>query len=321
MTHENHPFLSGVRVDRSRISGGRRGRCRDRGPSAPSSRAALVLALVLTLACGVAGCASLVSQATSGLSENLSTAILNQNDPATVRDGAPAYLLMLDSFVEGAPDDPDNLAAAAELYSAYGVLFAEDAERANRLTSRALDYAQRGLCARNEDSCGLQDLRFADYAAQLASLRREDLPSLYPLSQAWLAWIKVNAGEMDALTKLPRAEAALRRVRELDPTYREAEVEHYLGVLSTIRPPALGGRFDEGRAHFERAIELTGGRDLSTQVDFARFYARTLYDRELHDALLNQVLASDPVAERLTLINVMAQDEARALLASADDYF
>jgi hypothetical protein len=278
-------------------------------------------AAILIMAALLGGCASVVSSATSGLAENLSTAILNQNDPETVRDGAPAYLLMLDSFVEGAPDDPEMLEAAAELYAAYGVLFAEDPERADRLTGRALDYGERALCARNDRACGMQELRFDGYQERLQDLEVEDISALYTLSQAWLAWIKVNAGDMGALSKLPRAETALRRVRELDPGYREAEVEHYLGVLSTIRPPALGGRFDEGRAHFERAIELTGGRNLSTQVDFARFYARTLYERELHDRLLNQVLASDPEAEGLTLINVMAQEEARALLASAPDYF
>ena len=41
------------------------------------------------------------------MADNLSVAVLNQNDPETVRDGAPAYLLLLDSFLEGSPDDPD----------------------------------------------------------------------------------------------------------------------------------------------------------------------------------------------------------------------
>ena len=54
-----------------------------------------------------------MSSATSGLAADLSAAILNQDDPETVRDGAPAYLLMLDSFVQGSPNDPAMLAAAA----------------------------------------------------------------------------------------------------------------------------------------------------------------------------------------------------------------
>ena len=56
-------------------------------------------------------------------------------------------------------------------------------------------------------------------------------------------------------------------------------------------------------------------------VDFARYYARTLYDRELHDQVLTEVLAADPVQPGYTLFNTLAQDEAQALLDSADDYF
>nr|MDJ0801395.1 TRAP transporter TatT component family protein [Desulfobacterales bacterium] len=46
-----------------------------------------------------------------------------------------------------------------------------------------------------------------------------------------------------------------------------------------------------------------------------------VYDRPLHDRLLNEVLAADPAVPGMVLQNTMAQDQARALLASADDYF
>ena len=85
-------------------------------------RAALVTVFLM-----VSGCASMMSSAASGLADNLSSAVLNQNDPETVRDGAPAYLLLLDSFLEGSPDDPALNAAAANLYASYGAVFAEDA--------------------------------------------------------------------------------------------------------------------------------------------------------------------------------------------------
>ncbi|HZW58754.1 MAG TPA: TRAP transporter TatT component family protein, partial [Woeseiaceae bacterium] len=75
------------------------------------------------------------------------------------------------------------------------------------------------------------------------------------------------------------------------------------------------------RAYFERAIELTGGTDLAAKVEFARGYARLVYDRALHDRLLDEVLAADPDVPGYTLTNVLAQRDAQALLASADDYF
>jgi hypothetical protein len=41
----------------------------------------------------------------------------------------------------------------------------------------------------------------------------------------------------------------------------------------------------------------------------------------LHDRLLNEVLAADPVKPGLTMLNTLAQREARELLASGADYF
>src|SRR5213075_2396873 len=34
-------------------------------------------------------------------------------------------------------------------------------------------------------------------------------------------------------------------------------IHGYLGILDSLRPAALGGKPDEARAHFERAIELS----------------------------------------------------------------
>ena len=73
--------------------------------------------------------------------------------------------------------------------------------------------------------------------------------------------------------------------------------------------------------HFERAIELSGGRDLSAIVEYANGYARLMYERDLHDRLLNEVLAADPTVIGATLMNVLAQELAAELLATADDYF
>jgi hypothetical protein len=46
-----------------------------------------------------------------------------------------------------------------------------------------------------------------------------------------------------------------------------------------------------------------------------------LYERELHDRLLDEVMAADPNVPGYTLTNVLAQRDAADMLASADDYF
>jgi len=83
----------------------------------------------------------------------------------------------------------------------------------------------------------------------------------------------------------------------------------------------LGGNFEAGKAYYEQALALSNGKDLSINVDYARYYARALYDRELHDQLLNDVISAEPIQEGYTLFNTLAQREAQELLDSADDYF
>ena len=95
----------------------------------------------------------------------------------------------------------------------------------------------------------------------------------------------------------------------------------YLGVLNSLRPEAVGGRPEQGRAHFERAIALSDGRNLYAKTLFAEYYARLVFDQEMHDRLLVEVLAADPHAAGYTLTNVLAQDRARALQESGKDYF
>ena len=94
-----------------------------------------------------------------------------------------------------------------------------------------------------------------------------------------------------------------------------------MGIILTLRPPSLGGKPEEAKIHFEKAIRMSGGKDLSAKVEFAKGYAKLLYERELHDQLVDEVLDASPYADQLTLMNVLAQEEALALRAAADEYF
>lgn len=284
-------------------------------------RSALRFTILATLGLALSGCGALVARVTNSAADSLSEAILNQNDPATVRDAAPAYLVLLDAMVRNNPDSPGSLSAASTLYAAYGAAFVDDEARSKRLTSRARDYGQRAICAHQQRFCGLSDAGFDDFNREVATLDEDDVPVFYAYSVSWLAYMRSHSDDWAVLADLPKVETVLSTLNQIDSNYERGNINLYLGVLNTLRPPALGGRPEKGRAYFERAIELSDGRDLGAKVEFARSYARLLYDRDLHDQLLNEVLAASPEAEGLTLFNVMAQSQARELLDSADDYF
>lgn len=277
--------------------------------------------LALPLTVFLTGCSVFIDRATSDMADNLSSAILNQDDPKIVRDGAPAYLLLMDSLIEGDPHNASILGAAASLYAAYGIVFVEDEQRSKRLTARAFSYGQRAICEQNESGCGLGDLNFEEFEQALQETRQRDSDALYSFAVSWLAFTRAHSDEWGVLADLPRVELVLLRVQALDPEFETANVDLYLGVLNSLRTPALGGDPEVGRKHFENALAASGGRDLTVKLEFARTYARLMYDRELHDELLKQVLAADPIQPGYTLFNVLAQQEAVGLLADGDDYF
>ncbi len=268
-----------------------------------------------------AGCASLVSNAANRFADHLSAAVTNQNDPETVRDGAPAYMLLLDSLLEGNPDDPALLAAAASLYASYGAVFTNEPDRASRLTQRARHDAEKALCISYPRSCDWNGATYEAYEATLTHLKNKHGDVVYAYSVAWLAYIRAHSDDWKALARLPHLQALLHRYLEIGDGTRVSTVYTYLGILVTLRPPALGGEPEKGKQYFERAIAISHGTDLSAKVEYARGYARSLYDRALHDQLLNEVLAADPNVPGYTLTNVLAQQDAVKLLASADDHF
>lgn len=275
--------------------------------------AAIALAMLL------AGCASIAQKAADNFATNLGKAVLDQDDPATVRDGLPAYLLLLDAMVQGDPHSAGSLRAAADLYASYAGSFVSDPARAATLASRANGYARRATCVDAKPLCAALDRPYDEFAAAVAAT--DDTRALYSLGGAWAAWIQTHSDDYSAIADIPKVEALLQRVVELDPRHDRGLPWVYLGVLNSLRPEAVGGRPEAGRAAFERAIAESGDRNLFAKTLFARHYARLVFDQELHDRLLNEVLAADARAEGFTLINTLAQQQARELLATSKDYF
>ena len=267
------------------------------------------------------GCSSVMSSATSRLANNLSNAMLNQNDPETVRAGTPAYLLLIDGLIEEDPQSTSKLLAGAKLYGAFASTFVKDEERARKLASKSLDFAKRALCIENKLLCSVYDKPFEIFLPALAQMTVDDVPIAYAFGNSWAGWVQSNSGDWNAIADLPKITALLERVVELQEDYKEGEAHLYLGVLATQLPPSLGGKPEQGRVHFECAIELSGGHNLMAKVLYARQYARMLYKRDLHDKILNEVLTAKAEYPGLTLANTLAKQQAKELLDSADDYF
>jgi hypothetical protein len=245
--------------------------------------------------------------------------MLNQTDPEIVRHGAPAYLLLLDSLIAESPGDRDLLYAGAKLYGAYAGGLVTDPERRKNLTQKALDYATQGFCQEQQDICHNVDQPFDRFSAALQQADDPDLEGLYLYGASWAGWIQAHSDDWNAIADLAKAESLLLHVTNQEPGYENGRAQLYLGVIRSQIPPALGGKPELGKQHFDQAIYYSKGQDLIVKLEYARHYARLVFDKTLHDRLLNEVLQADPVHEGLTLSNIMAQQQAKLLLK--EDYF
>lgn len=275
-------------------------------------------AAVTAAALALGGCASLLG---SLAADTLSAAILDQDDPALIESGVPAYLLLVDGFIAQSPDNADLLAAGAQIYALYGSRFAATPERAVALTSKARRYGERAICLAHEQACAWRGLSYEQLQGELTSVGKRDIDALFAYAVGWLSYLDATSDDWSAVAELPWVEAVLERALALDETYQNGAIHAYLGTLNSLRPPALGGRPEVARDHFERAITLSEGRDLSVKVEYAKRYARLVFDQELHDRLLNEVLSAEPHAAGFTLFNVLAREEAQGLLATSKEYF
>jgi hypothetical protein len=213
------------------------------------------------------------------------------------------------------------LLAAARLYGAYAGGFVAEPERAKHLADRAFGYARRATCERSPPLCAAIGQPFEAFSAAAGKIGAKDIDLLYGLASAWAGRIQQDSGDWNAIADLPKVQLLVERVLALNPNYAGGEPHMVLGVLHSLRPATLGGKPELGKAAFDTAIAQSQGKNLMAKTLYAQYYARLVFDQELHDRLLNEVVAAAPEAPRMTLMNVLAQQRAKALLASGKDYF
>lgn len=269
----------------------------------------------------LSGCSTLIGSATQKMADNLSVAMLNQDDPQTVQAAAPAYLIMLDSLIEGDPDNVSLLNSAAKLYASYSAAFIKDESRADRLSTKSITYARIALCLELVKVCKSVDGKLEDLQPVINNLNKNQQPALYAFASAWASWIQTHSDDWNAIAQIPKLTAMLKHSVTLDGAYDQGGAYLYLGVLSSQIPPSLGGKPEQGREYFEKALTLSQSKNLMAKVLMAEHYARLVFNQELHDRLLNEVLNSDPHQPELTLINTLAQTRATELLAESAEFF
>jgi hypothetical protein len=283
------------------------------GVKKPPSGKTLVAFLLLLL---VAGCSP-----TTSLISSLATNLNRQNDLELVCEGAPAFLLIIDSLIADDPENSQLLLKGVQAYAAFDTAADECGrpERSGPLSAKAHSY---GLALLREETGITPEMGLPEFSEALQKTNRSKVGPLFWGGYGWALWIAAQNGAPAALADLPRVEELMLRVVALDDTYYRGGAHLFLGIYYGSKPKMYGGKPELAREHFERALAINQRRFLPVQVAYAEYFARPVMNRELYRSLLEEVLAFDLASEPdLTLSNQIAQRRARRLLDSIDDYF
>ena len=284
---------------------------------------------------------SACSLSIGNFSENINRAVKANNDPQTVMQGLPTYLILLDGLIESDPLDEDMLIASSRLINAYtGLLgaelemFGEDSndnkneyqkekikQQLKKLTLKALQRAADANCLHEEYLCNLTTIKYTEFEKRLKKIDEDDIAMLYSLGTAWATWLQTNSGDWNAMAQLPQIKLIMETVNIIDEKWDNAGAHMYLGVLNSLLPANLGGKPEQGKKNFEAAIKLTQGKNLMAKVLFAEYYARITFNEDLHQKLITDVLSFKESPHEFVLINTLAIEKAKALQLSAKDYF
>lgn len=293
------------------------------------------VAMLLVLAIAVSGC-SVRRIAADHLGDTLSSGagvFASDDDPELIREATPFSLKLMESVLAERPHHAGLLTATARAYTQYAYAFLQqeaDAveehdvtaafrlrERARKLYRRARDYGLRALEVAHP---GFSAALRSDPAAALNATTGEDVPRLYWSGAAWAAMIALSKDNPDEVADVPLMSAMMARALALDEAFDGGALHVFMISLEMARGGARGE--PAARAHFRRALELSGGRQAGPYVSLAEAVALQARDRREFVSLLDAALRIDPdAAPEQRLANTIMQRRAQWLLDRADQLF
>jgi len=267
----------------------------------------------------VTGLTSCTSYITSAFVDPAVSNLRQQTDLELVCEGAPAYLLMIDSMIASSPENSNLLRTGAQSYSGYAAAISECGKPYQRIGEIAEKAHLYGLRLLNQ-FLPINNMDGEEFDRKLSSLNKDDISYIFWGTFGWISWIQAQDGSPAAMADLVIVEKIMARLLELDEAYEGGSIHLFFGGLYAAKPALLGGKPDLSKIHFVKALALSKRRFLLIQTTYAETLARQTFDKELHDALLKEVLQFPlDTAPDFALSNRIAVKKAQRLLE--DDYF
>jgi hypothetical protein len=265
----------------------------------------------------------MVARSSLSILDSGNVAMNRETDLELARAAIPANLKLVEGLILELPDNAElRLQAAQGFYGyAYGFIEDDDSQRASALYRRGLEHALRALTVAGV-SADVAALPQHELERQLAALNRGAVPALFWSASCWAKWIDMNRDEPARIAEMGKAAALMTRVLELDENYYHGGAHLFFGVYYGAKPPMLGGDFERSASHFEKAHAVTGGKLLLGDLLRAQYLARQQLDRRrFHERLTAVVNAPSDIFPEMALVNAIAKQKAKQLLAKENEWF
>jgi len=297
-------------------------------PAKAKSRFALMLGLALA-------CSSclrdVMMDETLAAARRASRSAETLHDYEAARQLAYAGVGQLEGFHSLRPSNPDGLYLLTKAWVGVGQAFALDdyeeaVERDDEIDAEYHRLRARAAFQRAKFyGLKLLELRAAGFdqaTTKQGPLRAwlqknftdpDRADELLWLGIAWLSEVGADTENSETISRLWIGVELIEHVARLDET-----VEYGLAhaILGGFHARTVMGELEESRAHFERALALSGGRYLPIQLTQATRYYCIRHDKQNYEKVLRGILAArDPLPEA-RLANAVAQRKARRYLTN-----
>jgi hypothetical protein len=292
----------------------------------------LSFALVLGAALASSSCLrDVMMDETLAAARRASRSAETLHDYEAAKNLAYAGVGQLEGFYTLRPSNPDGLYLLTKAWVGVGQAFIlDDYEQAverddevdaeyHRLRARA---AFRRAKFYGLKLLGLRASGFEQAATKQQPLRAwlqenftdpEAADELLWLGVAWLSEVGADTENSETISRLWIGVELVEHAARLNE-----KVEYGLAhaILGGFHARTVMGELEEAKAHFERALALSGGRYLPIQLTQATRYYCIRHDKQNYEKVLRGILAAgDPLPEA-RLANTVAKRKARRYLTN-----
>lgn len=278
----------------------------------------LVLTLLTLPACAFRHAATAVTAdiLTRGMID-----VEREDDVFVARESAIPLIKVVEVLHNGDPSNKMFLSLMAKVYGNYAFGFAEvealkgSEEWKQRARRFYLKGRNAGAQALSRGGVSILDMPLPKFNKALKRYGKRDIETLFWTAFDLGSYINMSLDDITIVADLPRVEAMIGRVVDIDPKFECGIAYAFQGALVAGNPLKTGANIELARPLFDKAMSECDSQYLMNKVMYAEWFVSRTKDSKLYKNILDEVISADTtVLPRHRLANELAKERAKVLL-------